>query len=99
MDKLWNQTEMELDEFSARISTTHRTAETVEQYKKLSNAKQDDIKDIGGFVLGTLKGGRRKKECVLTRSGLCLDMDYAQKSKSSQFQGWVIIPLSSKRDF
>lgn len=77
MDKKWNLVEMELDEFRQRISQTHRTAETVEQYKKLSKAKQDDIKDVGGFVLGTLKGGRRKKDCVLTRSGLSLDMDYA----------------------
>lgn len=76
-DKRWNLAEMELDEFRDRISATRRTAETVEQYKKLSKARQDDIKDVGGFVLGTLKGGRRKKDCVLTRSGLCLDMDYA----------------------
>lgn len=77
MDKKWNLVEMELDEFRDRISQTHRTAETVEQYRKLGKAKQDDIKDVGGFVLGTLKGGRRKKDCVLTRSGLSLDMDYA----------------------
>ena len=77
MDKKWNLVEMELSEFRDRISQTHRTAETVEQYRKLGKAKQDDIKDVGGFVLGTLKGGRRKKDCVLTRSGLSLDMDYA----------------------
>lgn len=77
MDKKWNLAEMELSEFRDRISQTRRTAETVEQYRKLGKAKQDDIKDVGGFVLGTLKGGRRKKDCVLTRSGLSLDMDYA----------------------
>lgn len=77
MDKKWNLTDMELSDFRERISQTRRTAETVEQYRKLSKARQDDIKDVGGFVLGTLKGGRRKKDCVLTRSGLSLDMDYA----------------------
>lgn len=77
MDKKWNAVEMELSEFRDRISQTKRTAETVEQYRKLGKAKQDDIKDVGGFVLGTLKDGRRKKDCVLTRSGLSLDMDYA----------------------
>ena len=74
MDKKWNAVEMELSEFRDRISQTKRTAETVEQYRKFSKPKQDDIKDVGGFVLGTLKGGRRKKDCVLTRSGLSLDM-------------------------
>lgn len=77
MDKKWNLAEMELSKFRDRISQTRRTAETVEQYRKLGKAKQDDIKDVGGFVLGTLKDGRRKKDCVLTRSGLSLDMDYA----------------------
>ncbi|MCD7752241.1 MAG: virulence-associated E family protein [Lachnospiraceae bacterium] len=77
MDKKWNSVDMELTEFRDRISQTRRTAETTEQYRRLGKAKQDDIKDVGGFVLGTLKGGRRKKDCVLTRSGLSLDMDYA----------------------
>ena len=66
MDKKWNGTEMELDDFKSRISATKYTAETMAQYKKLSKAKQDDIKDVGGFVLGRLKGGRRKKDCVIS---------------------------------
>lgn len=77
MDKKWNLVDMSLDEFRDRIFTTHKTAETIEEYKKLSKAKRDDIKDIGGFVLGELKGGRRRKDCVLSRSGLSLDLDYA----------------------
>lgn len=76
MEKKWNLAEMEFSDFRERISTTRRTSETVEQYRKMSKAQQDSIKDVGGFVLGTLKGGRRKKDTVLTRSGLTLDMDY-----------------------
>lgn len=76
MEKKWNLAEMELSDLRERISTTRRTSETVEQYRKMSKAQQDSIKDVGGFVLGTLKGGRRKKDTVLTRSGLTLDMDY-----------------------
>lgn len=86
MDKKWNLVEMELEEFRDRISATKRTAETVEQYKKLSKAKQDDIKDVGGFVLGVLKGGRRKKDSVVSRSALCLDMDYAEPSVIEQIE-------------
>lgn len=76
MDKKWNGAEMELDDFKKRISATKYTAETMAQYKKLPRAKQDDIKDVGGFVLGRLKGGRRKKDCVISRSAVTLDMDY-----------------------
>ena len=56
MEKRWNNVEMELDEFIGRISHTIRTAETVEQYVKMTKAKQDAIKDVGGFVMGKLKG-------------------------------------------
>ena len=77
MEKRWNNVEMELDEFIERISHTIRTAETVEQYVKMTKAKQDAIKDVGGFVMGKLKGGRRKKDCVEFRSALTLDMDHA----------------------
>ena len=77
MEKRWNGGEMELEDFVRRISRTIRTAETVEQYRKLSKARQDSIKDVGGFVMGKLKGGRRKKDCVVFRSALTLDMDHA----------------------
>lgn len=77
MEKRWNGREIELEEFAQRLSDTIRTSESTMQYRKPSKAKQDDIKDVGGFVLGKLKGGRRKKDCVLFRSGLTLDMDYA----------------------
>lgn len=86
MEKKWNGMEMELEEFRERISHTIRTAETVEQYRKLSKAKQDDIKDVGGFVLGKLKGGRRKKDCVVFRSALTLDMDYATEDIPEQME-------------
>ena len=76
MEKHWNLVEMELSEFRDRISHTRRTAETVEQYRKLGKAKQDEIKDVGGFVGGHLRGGRRKTGTVLCRSMLTLDMDH-----------------------
>ena len=76
MDKKYNGLEMSYEEFISRLSKTKYTAETMAQFKKLSKGKQDDIKDVGGFVLGKLKGGRRKKDCVIFRSAITLDMDY-----------------------
>ena len=86
MEKKWRPVTMELEEFRDRIFNTTRTAETVAEYKKMTKAQQDSIKDIGGFVLGTLKGGRRKKETVLTRTGLSLDMDYASPDVIEQVE-------------
>lgn len=76
-DKIWNYEEMDIKTFIKRISSTTITAETMEEYRKLPKSKQDDIKDVGGFVLGKLKNNRRKKDCVINRSALSLDMDYA----------------------
>ena len=52
----------------------------------MSKAKQDSIKEVDGFVLGKLKGGRRKKANVLFRSGLTLDMDYATEDIAEQIE-------------
>lgn len=84
--KKWNLKEMELTDFRDRIKNTIRTAETMEQYRKMGKGSQDNIKDVGGFVLGKLNGGRRKKDCVLSRSGLTLDMDYAEETTAEQLE-------------
>lgn len=40
---------------------------------------QDNIKDVGGFVGGYLKDGKRNKKSVEYRSLLTLDVDYGYK--------------------
>lgn len=76
MEKKWKNSEISWEDFCTRVKTTQRTTETVEEFKKLTKGRQDDIKDIGGFVGGHLRGGKRKKGMVLCRSLLTLDMDY-----------------------
>jgi len=76
MDKHWKNNEISWEDFCTRVSATVRTTETVEEYRKLKKGQQDDIKDIGGFVGGHLKEGRRKKGFVLCRSMILLDMDH-----------------------
>lgn len=58
-----------------RLQSTTRTPETVKEYQKAAKAKRDSIKDIGGFVGGSLKQGRRKAESIANRTLLTLDMD------------------------
>lgn len=78
-DKVWKNIEISWDDFLKKVSSTHRTAESVEEYKKQSKPKQDDIKDVGGFVGGRLIKGKRKTGFVDYRSMLTLDMDYADR--------------------
>lgn len=77
MDKKLKQRDVTWDDFKEQLSTTARTAETVAEYKAKSKAEQDNIKDVGGFVGGALREGKRKNGYVESRSLLTLDMDYA----------------------
>ena len=56
----WKNQTMSWSDFLQKISVTTLTRETVEEYKKLPKTQQDAIKDVGGFVGGWLKQGRRK---------------------------------------
>ena len=79
MEKKWKNNEISWDDFCKRVSTTQTTTETVEEYRKMSKPQQDSIKDVGGFVAGHLKAGRRKNGTVLCRSMLTFDMDHGSE--------------------
>jgi predicted P-loop ATPase len=61
-----------------KLSTTTKTPETYAEYKKLPKTDRDNLKDVGGFVGGSLKNGRRKAENVANRTLLTLDLDYVK---------------------
>ncbi len=73
----WNNSYVTWDDFLGRIKNTVRTSEKVEEYINLPKGKRDEIKDIGGFVAGHLRTCKRKKENVMCRSMITLDMDEA----------------------
>ena len=87
MDKKWKNRDISWEDLCQRVSSTIRTTETVEEYRKLKKGAQDNIKDVGGFVGGQLREGRRKNGMVLCRSMLTLDMDYGKPG------GWDEIDL------
>jgi P4 family phage/plasmid primase-like protien len=74
----WKNREMLWSELVKKLSETIRTHEAYGEYKKLPKAERDDIKDVGGFVGGTLKGGRRKADCVVWRQIITLDADHVE---------------------
>ena len=75
--KKWVNRDWTWEELLSRCSQTVRTSETVAEYRKLPKPRQDQIKDVGGFVGGALKQGTRKNGFVLCRSLLTLDLDHA----------------------
>lgn len=91
----WKNSYVKWSDFIERLKNTVRTSETVEEYAKLPKGSKDKIKDIGGFVAGHISGERRKKENVLSRSMITLDMDevtndfLANKDKLPKYK-WLI---------
>lgn len=85
-DKCWKNSDISWEDFCLKISSTLRTTETVEEYQKMKKGRQDEIKDVGGFVGGHLAQGRRRNGNVLCRSMLTLDMDYATRDVWEQIQ-------------
>ena len=77
-EKRWKNTTILWSELVEKLSTTHRTAETVSEYRNFPKSKRDEIKDIGGFVGGNISGGRRKKGAITFRTLITLDVDYAK---------------------
>lgn len=77
LSKRWVNKKTTFDELCERFKVARRTTETVSEYKKFTKDRRDAAKDVGGYVLGHLKGGRRKKDTVESRSGITLDADHA----------------------
>lgn len=77
--KTWQNKSVEYEEIVKKCSVTHHTPETVAEYMAAPKSRQDEIKDIGGFVGGYLAGGRRKRDTVNHRQLITLDADFATK--------------------
>lgn len=73
--KNWVQTEMMWSEFIDRLRVPQRTPETFDDYMKMSKRQKSELKDIGGFVGGSLQGTRRKAAAVTGRDLVTLDLD------------------------
>ena len=56
------------------------------EYMALPKSKQADLKDVGGFVGGTLRNGSRKRDCCTGRSLITLDMDNCEPGSTAK---WV----------
>lgn len=78
----WKKEQMLWSEFVERLKIPSKSTETLEEYMKLPKAKQDDLKDVGGFVAGELKDGKRKNTNVVSRDVVTLDLDSIEAGKT-----------------
>ena len=68
----WNAQQLRWSELVAKLATPMRGTETLEEYLKLPKPKQDSLKDVGGYVAGTLEGRQRKASAVTGREVVTL---------------------------
>ena len=78
-DTNWKNRQVSWSELLGRLRNATMTQETQAEYLKMTKSQQDQIKDVGGFVGGTLEAGRRKSDTVKLRSILTFDLDFAPK--------------------
>ena len=71
----WIPQEIMWSELCEKLRTPSRGTERLAEYFTLPKAKQDELKDVGGFVVGTLKGNHRKADAVTGRDLVTLDLD------------------------
>ena len=62
-------------EYCEKLKTPIKSKETLLEYLGYTKARQDELKDVGGFVGGSLAGGRRKADAVTGRDLVTLDLD------------------------
>lgn len=73
--KVWKPETKLLSEFYATLGAFHRSTETLAQYRELPKSKQDELKDVGGFVAGTFRSHVRRAPDVTGRDVITLDLD------------------------
>lgn len=75
--RIWKNKKMLWSELAQRLSESVQTSETIKEYLAASKSEQSKIKDVGGYVGGYLRAGRRKPKNVTHRQLLTLDLDFA----------------------
>lgn len=75
--KTWKSVKTKWSKLVTKLSKATKTQETYAQFMKASKADQGTIKDVGGFVGGRLNKGLRRKDSVLYKTLVTLDIDYS----------------------
>ena len=73
----WKNNKFKWSYLVDKLKKEYKTSETLKEFLSFSKEDQGKIKDVGGYVGGYLRGGRRKPANVVTRQLLTLDIDFA----------------------
>lgn len=75
--KVWKNKKLLYSEFVEKLSEAVKSNYTYKEFIASSKAEQGVIKDVGGYVGGYLRNGKRSPKNVVHRQILTLDIDFA----------------------
>ena len=91
----WPKSEILWSEFVEKLKTPVRGVESLEEYLALPKSRQDELKDVGGFVGGTFAGDRRKAANVEGRD--LVSLPGRRRISCAGWKGWAVRRLSTAR--
>lgn len=77
--KVWRNKKMKWCDLVTRLRSENKTNESLKEFKLATKAEQLKIKDVGGYVGGYLRAGRRHPKNVVHRQLMTLDIDFAHR--------------------
>ena len=84
--RMWKNKKIKWVDLVKRLRNVTVTNETYKEFIDAESKDQSKIKDVGGFVGGYLRGGRRSPKNVIHRQVLSLDLDFAHMEFWEDFQ-------------
>lgn len=85
----WATKHVTWKDFIAKMARPVRTRETLAEYAAMSHDQRSEVKDVGGFVGGTIAGGNRKGANVQDRQLISLDADFATEGLWDNWEMFV----------
>lgn len=82
----WKNIDTEWETLAKKLMTRFDTYETAEEYERMTKEQKGEVKDVGGFVGGFVRGGKRVKGAIAYRSLLTLDIDKATKTTAKKIK-------------
>ena len=75
--KIWKNKKALWSKLVTKLTTENKTNETLKEFNLATKSERSKIKDVGGYVGGYLRAGRRSPSNVVHRQLITLDVDYA----------------------
>ncbi len=102
-DPFLQEVPSDIGKFISGAANSQTIPKTYDEFMGLPRSQQDELKETGGYILGTLKGGRRKSSSVLTRSAGVLDADNVSLGqleavlRAAASLGWCYVVYSTAK--